>query len=101
MGARTSNVGWPRLFTLGAGATTFEVFLGEREATEPIGYDTSFDPKSGCRRPCFDRTLSLARSPLRPKRSAYGLAGLRSDRASESVKPGGGPNESIEVGKSS
>jgi hypothetical protein len=28
--------------------------------------------------------LSLARPPLRPKRSAYGLAGLRSGRASES-----------------
>ena len=39
-----------------------------------------------------------SRPPLRPKRSAYGLAGLRSGRASESVKPGG-PNEGIEVGQ--
>ncbi len=60
---------------------------------------TCSDPRSGCRRPCSDRALSLARPSLRPKRSAYGLAGLRSGRASESVKPGGGPNESIEVGQ--
>lgn len=41
--------------------------------------------KDKCRRPGFDRALSLARPPLRPKRSAYGLAGLRSSRASESL----------------
>ena len=35
--------------------------------------------------PRFDRTLSLARPRLCPKRSVYGLAGLRSGRASESM----------------
>jgi hypothetical protein len=53
-----------------------------------------FKTKSGRRKschegqvppPCFDRALWLARPPLHPKRSAYGLAGLRSGRASQSV----------------
>ena len=35
--------------------------------------------------PGFDGALSLARPPLRPKRSASGLAGLRSSRASETL----------------
>src|SRR5271157_1157013 len=102
MAARISNAGLPRLFIW----KNWEQRQGRSRCSwerggRPSGSatTTSSDPKSGCRRPCFDRTLSLARPPLRPKRSAYGLAGLRSGRASESVKPGGGPNESIEVGQ--
>ena len=44
---------------------------------------TSLDLRGKWHRP-IDRALSLARPPLCPKRSAYGLAGLRSSRASES-----------------
>ena len=40
---------------------------------------TSLDLKGKWHRP-IDRALSLARPPLCPKRSAYGLAGLRSSR---------------------
>jgi hypothetical protein len=42
---------------------------------------TSLDLRGKCRRPCFERAPSLARLPVRPERSAYGLAGLRSSRA--------------------
>ncbi len=38
---------------LGAGTTTFEVFLGEREATEPIGYDHVFRPEERVPPPMF------------------------------------------------
>jgi len=54
------------------------------ETTERVGYSNMLRPEGRMPSPCFDRALSLARPPVRPKRSAYGLAGLRSSRASES-----------------
>jgi len=45
---------------------------------------TSLDLRGKCRPMFRFARFSLARPPLRPKRSAYGLAGLRSSRASES-----------------
>ena len=78
----------PTLWRWQSHRTRFEVFLGQREATAGFGYDHIVGLEGQMPRPCCDRALSPARPPLRPKRSAYGLAGLRSSRAGESVLVG-------------